>query len=101
MGKTKRRINMRTLTTITVLFMSSFAVATCPSGKIEYEGICADLPSPSEQALAPMVPTSDEKPSRHPEPAWERGEVHADIVPLPPVKKEPVAYDAQAEKDQK
>lgn len=63
-----------------LLLISSFAVA-CPKGTVEFNGNCASMPSPEESTLAPMIPTSNEKPSRHPESAWERGEVHAETPP--------------------
>ena len=61
---------------IVSLLMTAPLYAECPKGTTEYEGVCAaDLPSEK----APAVQPSDEKPSKHPEPAWERGEVHADM----------------------
>lgn len=68
---------MKTLLAVAVLFVSGVAVASCPKGTIEFSGGCAEMPSPSESTLAPMVATSNEKPSRHPEAAWQRGEVNA------------------------
>ncbi len=54
-----------------VLLIASPAIA-CPKGYTEWEGTCsADL---QPEAAEPAVP-SDEKPSRHPEPAWQRGDV--------------------------
>lgn len=63
---------------IALLFVSSLSMA-CPKGSEEFNGNCAEMPSPSESALTPMIRPSDEKPSRHPESAWERGEVKADM----------------------
>jgi len=49
----------------------------CPDGWIEFEGHCAAMPQPEHDTVKEFEP-SKEKPSRHPEPAYERGEVHAD-----------------------
>ena len=69
---------MRTL--ILCSFLSSVAFAKCPRGTEEFGGNCASMPSPEENTLAPAIGiVNDEKPSRHPEPAYLRGEVHADI----------------------
>jgi hypothetical protein len=81
---------------VAVLFVASLAVA-CPSGSYEWNGNCVVDLQP-EKDTTPSVKPSDERPSRHPEPAWQRGEVHADILPLP--GKDPVAKDSQAEKAQ-
>jgi hypothetical protein len=62
-----------------IVFVGMLLLA-CPKGTVNYEGVCADLPSPDESTLAPAVGVvSDEKPSRHPEPAYQRGEVTADM----------------------
>ena len=66
---------MKTL--IVILFASSVAFAACPKNQIEYEGTCADLPAPSEQALAPMIPTSTEKPPSDKMPSYEREGINA------------------------
>lgn len=64
---------------IVIMGLAGSAVA-CPKGTVEYEGVCADLPSPEESTLAPAVGVvSDEKPPQHPEPAYQRGEVTADM----------------------
>lgn len=49
----------------------------CPSGWTEWEGKCAAIPNP-EISSVPEVQPSKEKPPRHPEPAWQRGDVIAD-----------------------
>ncbi len=51
----------------------------CPAGTTEYQGVCAADLQP-EKAVQTFVP-SDEKPSRHPQPAWQRGDVIADTPP--------------------
>lgn len=69
-----------------VMLLGAVAVSwACPKDSVEYEGTCAAMPAPAEvpQGDNPAC-VSDEKPSRHPEPAWERGEVHA--LMFPPVK---------------
>ena len=90
---------MKTL--IVVLFASSIAFAVCPHGSIDDgNGVCAAMPLPSadESTLAPAVGVvSDDKPSRHPEPAYQRGDVIADIVPLTHVDYVPVSSDTKAE----
>ena len=70
---------MKTL--IVILFASSVAFAACPKNQIEYEGTCADLPAPSEQALAPMIQTSTEKPPSDKMPSYEREGIHAETPP--------------------
>lgn len=74
---------MKTTILTVLVFLPSFVLA-CAKGCTEYEGNCAcEPPSADTQTLAPMPQgvVSDEKPSRHPEPAWQRGEVHADTPP--------------------
>lgn len=66
--------------TLAILLLSSVAVA-CPSGTILYQGMCADVPAPKDTVPVPEVKPSDEKPSHHPEAAWERGEVNAATPP--------------------
>lgn len=58
-----------------LLLLSSVAIA-CDKGCTEWEGICAcDAPKASSQE--PEINyASDEKPSKHPEPAYQRGEVN-------------------------
>lgn len=91
---------MKTAIVSILLFVASFAVASCPKGSEEYGGRCAEMPSPSESTLAPMVSTNNEKPPRHPEPAWQRGEVKADMGTRAKEPETPVAQDSRAEKAQ-
>lgn len=95
---------MKFLIAITVVVALQGMAVACKTGEIEVGGNCAAMPSPEDQALAPLIPTSTEQPSRHPESAWERGEVHAEM-PLPETadseKDKMVAYEAKAEKDQR
>lgn len=54
----------------------------CPSGSTDWEGGCAALPSAEESTVAPAAGiVSDEKPSHHPEPAYQRGDVIAVTPP--------------------
>jgi hypothetical protein len=89
----------------TLLIVLLFAVpvlAVCSKDSIEIEGVCAVMPSPEESTLAPIVSTSDEKPSRHPEPAYLRGDVKADMPPSCSAKDAKSDQDkAQADKDGK
>lgn len=62
---------------IVVLFLSVPAVA-CPIGTLVYEGVCAADPRPAVVAVDYVKP-SDEKPPHHPESAWQRGDVKADM----------------------
>jgi len=67
---------MRTF--IAVLFLAVPVVA-CPTGTIAMAGVCAAMPAPKDTVAVAEIRPSDEKPSRHPEPAWQRGEVKADM----------------------
>lgn len=49
----------------------------CDQGCDEHYGVCACDQKPNVEPTAYLTSTSDEKPSRHPEPAWQRGEVKA------------------------
>jgi hypothetical protein len=66
--------------TIIFLLLSSNLWA-CKPNEIAWEGRCAADPKPVDTVAVPEVQPSSEKPSRHPEPAWQRGEVHADTPP--------------------
>jgi len=48
----------------------------CPANTVQWEGTCAATPQ-AVQAAVPEIQPSSEKPSRHPEAAWERKEVIA------------------------
>lgn len=65
------------------LMLASVGAVACDKGCSEYEGVCACDIKPAEVAAAvdTSVWVSDEKPSRHPEPAWQRGEVKVIDVP--------------------
>lgn len=63
---------------ILTLLLSSPAVA-CDNGCEPYENVCACRGSTNEGV--PVIYTTDEKPPRHPEPAWERMEVKAALPP--------------------
>jgi hypothetical protein len=63
-------------TILAILFASSFSWA-CPDGCEPYKDSCACAKSPTEQA-EPVV-ASDEKPRGQRIPAWEIGEVKADM----------------------
>jgi len=55
------------------------AVATCSDGSVPYKDYCAQVEAKTETIV--IMPVSNEKPSRHPESAWQRGEVTADTPP--------------------
>jgi hypothetical protein len=55
------------------MLLSSVVIA-CPAGTIPYQGLCADEPVPKDTVVVAEAKPSDEKPSRHPEPAYQRGE---------------------------
>lgn len=61
-------------TFIVVLFLA-LPCGACSTGCSPYEGLCA-CDQRAEQPIQTYKP-SDEKPSRHPEPAYQRGEVKA------------------------
>ena len=65
---------------IAVALLSSLAVA-CPKGTIEYNGACYADPKPSDNVPVPETKPSDEKPPRHPEPPYQRGDVMAAMPP--------------------
>lgn len=77
-----------------LLLPTSLLAITCPKGFIEYNGICAADPQPVE-TLKGDNPSwvSSEKPSRHPEPAYQRGDVHT--IEIKPQETERDASDAQ------
>lgn len=60
-----------------LLFVAGLAGA-CPKGTVEYEGSCASMPSPDTSTLAPMIPTSNEKPPSDKMPSYEREGIHVD-----------------------
>ena len=53
------------------------AVAKCGKDCESHSGVCACFGTPEQAKSADEVQPSDERPSRHPEPAWQRGEVVA------------------------
>ncbi len=67
---------------LSLLWLSSAAFA-CGLGCTEYEGTCACDAKPAESPaqVDQSAWVSDEKPSRHPEPAYQRGEVNALMLP--------------------
>lgn len=65
---------------IILLTLTWTVLAECPKGYQQYKDACEDMRSPDTGPSVP-TPTSDEKPSRHPEPAWQRGEVNAETPP--------------------
>jgi hypothetical protein len=50
----------------------------CGPNQISYEGVCADNPQPEKPTSQDYYKPSDELPPKHPEPAWQRGDVIAD-----------------------
>lgn len=65
--------------TLILMFIASLASATCPAGTVADSGACRYLNEASAEDNAKWV--SDEKPPKHPEPAWQRGEVKAIAAP--------------------
>lgn len=90
---------------IVVVALQGVAVA-CKSNEIEFNGICAAMPSP----ISPMIPSSlaqmasDEKPPADKMPSYQREGIHADM-PLPQTaeqeKDKQVARDVKAEAAQR
>lgn len=64
-----------------LLFLCITSQAACGPGCFVYEGVCACDEKPKDLVAVPEVKPSDEKPPRHPEPAWQRGDVIADMPP--------------------
>lgn len=90
--------------TLLILIVLAIPSVACDKGCTEYEGTCA-CDAPAEKAsTVPEIAPSKEQPSHHPEAAWERGEVHAEM-PLPETaeseRDKMVAYEKNAEKNQK
>lgn len=68
----------------------------CDKGCEEHDGVCAcDIPAEKAQSVTDASVVSDEKPARHPEPAWQRGEVKADM-PASTAFKDALADEAKA-----
>lgn len=81
---------MKTLALI--LTLSSLAWA-CPKNSVEYNGNCfVDI---KPEGTKDSVQASDEKPSHHPEPAWQRGE--AVVVDAPST----LAQDEKEDEDRR
>jgi hypothetical protein len=71
-----------------LIVLSSSLSFACDKGCEEHEGVCA-CEAPTEQATqADSAVPSDEKPPRNPIPAYERGDVKADM-PRPVADKAP------------
>lgn len=86
---------------ITFLLLASQTIA-CPTGTISYEGICASDLAPSQAdptIIDSATKPSDEKPPRNPIPAYERGDVKANIDIRPSTGE--AAQDYKSEKEQK
>lgn len=60
------------------LMLLSTPLWSCDPGCEEHNGVCA-CEAPTDKTQIDYVQPSDEQPSRHPEPAWQRGEVVADM----------------------
>jgi|SRR6266850_2337763 len=68
--------------TVILVVMLSVPLVACPKGMVDYEGNCADMPSPDTTTLAPMIGTmSDEKPPKDKMPSYERDGIKADTPP--------------------
>ncbi len=96
---------MKRLISLVLLFALSGPglAVNCPSGSVNWEGVCAQLDAPKSKSSEPETNyASDEKPSKHPEAAWQRGDVH--VVDVPNLAAEDRKMDeekAQAEADGK
>jgi hypothetical protein len=94
---------MKTFIAVAVVVALQGVAVACEKGCDPYEGVCACSGQTNDGDPVTIL-TSNELPSKHPESAWERGDVHADM-PLPETaeseKDKMVAYEAKAEKDQK
>ena len=60
---------------LVVALLASNAVA-CEKDCYEYQGNCACEQKPIQLSKAEEVQPSDEKPSRHPQPAYQRGDLN-------------------------
>lgn len=65
---------------VVVLCCASWSWA-CPKNSVEWKGGCAMMPAALGQEIDNSRWASDEKPAHHPQPAWERGEVTAQMPP--------------------
>jgi len=65
-----------------LLFFVAVLLLACPTGCSQYEGNCAcdEKTITATVTVQPGV-VSDEKPPRHPQPAYERGDVTVDTPP--------------------
>lgn len=95
---------MKTLIAVAVVVALQGVAVACKSNEIEVGGNCAAMPTPEDQTLAPMVPTSNEKPPADKMPSYQREGIHADM-PLPQTaeqeKDKQVARDVKAEAAQR
>lgn len=64
-----------------IVFTLNAGAIACSSGCFEYSGNCACDAKPEAQAIDQSRWMSTEKPSRHPQTAYQRGEVKADMPP--------------------
>lgn len=62
-----------------VALLAGPVLAACTKNCEDHYGVCACDQPPTEFTVTPNYKPSDEKPSKHPQPAWERGEVKADM----------------------
>jgi len=68
-------------TIVLLLLASNVFAVVCPTNYTEWEGVCAQLDAPRDKSTEPEINyASDEKPSRHPEPEWQRGEVKIAVI---------------------
>lgn len=74
-----------------LMLLISSPLAACDKGYSEYAGVCSDDQSP-QKAIQTTVP-SEEKPSHHPQPAYQREEVKVDMP------ESLMAKDARADKE--
>ncbi len=83
----------RAMAVALVVSSMQYAQAFCPNGFVDWKGGCAAMPVPESQKVDSSKWASDEKPSRHPEPAWQRGEVQ--VIDIQSFKTEREEANAQ------
>jgi hypothetical protein len=84
---------------LVLLLASVPALADCPAGTIEVEGVCAADLKPQQPTQADGIEPSTEVAPRHEQPEWESGAVHADMGVHPST--EPVEHNYKAEEEEK
>jgi hypothetical protein len=66
--------------TLAIILLAAMPCIACPENSVDMKnGVCAAVPIPAVQITAEASTYSDEKPRRGAQPAWETGEVKAEI----------------------